>query len=80
MAEQLRMSTRTLARRPTDEGTSHKEILDDLRGELAQRYMGDANLAIAEVTFPLGFSEPSAFHRAFKRWTGRTPSEFRSAP
>ncbi|MEE9384148.1 MAG: AraC family transcriptional regulator ligand-binding domain-containing protein, partial [Nannocystaceae bacterium] len=79
-AERLRMSTRTLARRLTDEGTSHKEVLDDLRGELAQRYLGDPNLAIAEVAFLLGFSEPSAFHRAFKRWTGQTPSQFRSAP
>jgi len=78
-AEQLRMSTRTLARRLVEEGTSHKEILDELRGALAQRYLADKRIAISEVAFLLGFSEPSAFHRAFKRWTGKTPSAFRSA-
>lgn len=78
VAEQLHMSVRTLGRRLTEEGTSHKAILDDLRGELARRYLGDEHLAIGEVAFLLGFSEASAFHRAFKRWTGRTPAEFRS--
>lgn len=78
IADELRMSTRTLARRLSDEGTSHKELLDGLRCDLAQRYLGDAALSIGEVAFLLGFSEPSAFHRAFKRWTGKTPAEFRS--
>jgi AraC-like DNA-binding protein len=78
-ADALGMSTRTLARRLKAEGTSHKEVLDELRAALARRYLGDASLAISEVAFLLGFSEPSAFHRAFKRWTGQTPAEFRSA-
>ncbi len=79
VAEQLRMSARTLARRLADEGTSHKAILDELRADLARRYLADRALAISEVAFLLGFSEPSAFHRAFKRWTGQTPTQFRSA-
>jgi AraC-like DNA-binding protein len=78
IAERLRMSPRTLARRLSGEGSSHKEILDGLRADLAQRYLSDRKLSIAEVAFLLGFSEPSAFHRAFKRWTGKTPSTFRS--
>lgn len=79
MAEKLRMSKRTLARRLAAEGTSHKALLDDLRASLARRYLADASLAISEVAFLLGFSEPSAFHRAFKRWTGQTPTAFRAA-
>ena len=77
VADHLRMSARTLSRRLADEGTSHKAILDELRADLARRYLEDAELAISEVAFLLGFSEPSAFHRAFKRWTGQTPSQFR---
>lgn len=77
IAEALRMSTRTLARRLAAEGTSHKELLDDLRSELARRYLGDPSLSIGEVAFLLGFSEPSALHRAFKRWTGQTPANAR---
>lgn len=78
IAEALHMSARTLARRLTDEGTSHKVLLSELRAELAKRYLGDASLSVGEVAFLLGFSEPSAFHRAFKRWTGTTPASFRS--
>lgn len=79
IAEALGMSPRTLARRLTDEGTTHKKLLDELRNDLAQRYLADPALSIAEVAFLLGFSEPSAFHRAFRRWTGTTPAEARSA-
>jgi len=80
IAEHLHMSVRTLARRLAEEDTSHKALLDELRSDLARRYLSDAGLAISEVAFLLGFSEPSAFHRAFKRWTGQTPRQFRSGP
>lgn len=77
-ARSLKMSVRTLHRRLADEDTSHKQLLAELRRELATRYLRDRGIAISEVAFLLGFSEPSAFHRAFRRWTGTTPAEFRA--
>jgi AraC-like DNA-binding protein len=71
------MSPRTLQRRLHEENTSHQQLLDELRRELAQRYLREPTIAIGETAFLLGFSEPSAFHRAFKRWTGTTPGTFR---
>jgi AraC-like DNA-binding protein len=53
-------------------------VREDVRRELAQRYLADG-LSIAEISFLLGFSEPSAFFRAFKRWTGKTPLEARAS-
>lgn len=78
IADRLRMSTRTLQRRLGQGGSSHKVILNELRREMAASYLRDPRLAISEVAFLLGFSEPSAFHRAFKRWLGQTPAEYRA--
>ena len=66
----------TVKRRLKDEGTSFNALREDVRRELATRYL-DADMSIAEISFLLGFSEPSAFFRAFKRWTGLTPLEAR---
>lgn len=77
LASRLRMSERSLQRRLADEGETFDRLLDELRHELAVRYLTDKKIAIAEVAFLLGYSEPSAFHRAFKRWTGSTPSQLR---
>lgn len=77
MAARLHMSPRSLQRRLADEGISFDGVLDELRRELALRYLADPKIAIGEVAYLLGYSEPSAFHRAFKRWTGITPSEAR---
>lgn len=77
IAAQLHMSERSLQRKLAAEQSSFDAIVDDLRAELARRYLEDRRLAIGEVAFLLGYSEPSAFHRAFKRWTGRTPGEHR---
>jgi len=77
IAEQLSMSARTLQRKLQAEGTSHQELLDEMRRELALRYLRQPEMAVCEVAYLLGFSESSAFHRAFKRWTGTTPNEFR---
>lgn len=79
VADRLGMSVRTLQRYLADEGTSHKEILRTLRVDLAHSYLQDRGLGIGEVAFLLGFSEASAFHRAFRRWTGSTPAQFRQA-
>jgi AraC-like DNA-binding protein len=77
LAARLKMSVRTLNRSLGAEGTSYRRILDQLRRELAIHHLADDRLTIAEVAFLLGFSELSAFYRAFKRWTGRTPAELR---
>ncbi|NBD08798.1 AraC family transcriptional regulator [Corallococcus silvisoli] len=77
ISARLRMSERSLQRRLAQEGTSFDGLLDDLRRELASRHLADPRIAIAEVAYLLGYSEPSAFHRAFRRWTGMTPSEAR---
>ena len=77
VARRLQMSERSLQRRLAAEGVGFDALLDELRRDLAVRYLADAKLAIAEVAYLLGYSEPSAFHRAFKRWTGATPAEAR---
>jgi len=77
VAKRLGVPPRSLQRRLKDEGTSFQVVRDATRKELAQRYL-DARMSIAEISFLLGFSEPSAFFRAFKRWTGRTPAEARA--
>ena len=77
LATRFKMSVRSLSRLLAAEGTSFRELLDALRRDLATRHLAADQLSIGEVAFLLGFSELSSFHRAFKRWTGRTPAEFR---
>jgi AraC-like DNA-binding protein len=77
LAPRLHMSTRTLHRRLDQEGTSFRRILSEVRRELAARHLAERRLAIGEIAFLLGFSEVSAFHRAFKRWTGHAPRAYR---
>lgn len=79
IANKLHMSERSLQRRLAAEGTSFDSLLDELRRELSLRYLSDQRISIAEIAYLLGYSEPSAFHRAFKRWTGATPRQLRSA-
>jgi AraC-like DNA-binding protein len=74
VAGSLGMSTRTLARRLNEAGTSFAGVLDALRRDLALRYLQDKTLSLTEIAFLLGYSEVSAFNHAFKRWTGQTPS------
>ena len=78
VAKRLGIPSRSLQRRLKEEGTSFHTIREELRRELADRYLRDG-LAVAEISFLLGFSEPSAFFRAFKRWTGSTPVAHRAA-
>ena len=77
LASALGTSERTLRRRLGEHGWSYRALLDATRMDLARCYVRDRGLPLAEVAFLLGFSEPSAFHRAFKRWAGMTPREFR---
>ena len=78
IAAALHMSVRTFQRRLSEEGTTYKKLLQDVRRELAFRYVADETLSITEISYLLGFSEPSSFARVFKRWTGRAPSEARA--
>lgn len=77
VAAELALSERTLRRRLEDEGVSFQSLLDDVRVSVARQHLSQAQLSVGEVAYLLGFSEPSAFHRAFKRWTGQSPSAFR---
>lgn len=77
IADMLHMSLRNLQRKLSAESTSYKEILNKTRHDLALSYMADSSYSISEITYLLGFSDTSSFTRAFKRWTGKTPSEYR---
>jgi len=78
LAARLSVSIRTLHRFLAVEGTSYRRLVDQLRLDIAARHLIDDRMSVAEVAFLVGFSEISAFHRAFKRWTGRTPMGFRA--
>ncbi|MEO1470539.1 MAG: helix-turn-helix transcriptional regulator, partial [Pseudomonadota bacterium] len=69
---------RTLARRLADEGASYQAIVDGVRRRLAESYLDDTALSLAEIAFLLGYADQSSFTTAFKRWTGATPGERRA--
>jgi len=77
VARELRTSARTLQRRLAGEGETYQALVDRARKETASRYLSDSNLAIGEVAYLVGFSEPAPFYRAFRRWFGMTPERFR---
>ena len=79
VARSMATSVRSLQRRLAAAGTSYQKILDSTRREAAGRHVSNCALSISEVGYLLGYSEPAAFHRAFKRWYGLTPYEFRVA-
>lgn len=79
IADALHMSVRSLQRCLDNEGTSYKSLVDETRRELAAHYIAESHRSINEITYLLGFSEPSNFSRAFRRWTGKSPSAYRAA-
>jgi len=79
IAHQLGVSPRTLARRLAAEGLTFSAVLDELRAELARRYLKDEDLPISKIAWMLGYREPSAFNHAYKRWTGITPRKARAS-
>ena len=79
IAEALHVSNRTLQRRLKDEGTSFMDLLQDTRLQLAQKYLQQRSRSVVETAYMLGFSEPSTFSRAFKRWTGVAPADYRDS-
>ena len=80
IADSLHVSNRTLQRKLKEEGTSFMDLLQDTRLQLARKYLRQPNRSVVETSYLLGFSEPSTFSRAFKRWTGVAPIEFRDTP
>ena len=79
VARRLKMSTRTLRRRLEQEGTSFRELIDELRAYVAIKYVRDTDLTIEDIAFALGFSDAAAFRHAFRRWTKSAPHEYRRA-
>jgi AraC-like DNA-binding protein len=77
VAARLKLPTWTLRRKLADEGTRFRAILNDTRRDLAMTYIRDTELAFGEIAYLLGFASAEAFQRAFKRWNGQTPGEFR---
>jgi AraC-like DNA-binding protein len=79
VATQLGMGIRTLGRRLESEGTTFRDLVDDVRRELALEYLGRRDIELVEIAGRLGFSHTATFHRAFRRWTGQTPLGYRRA-
>lgn len=77
VAAELNVTSRTLRRKLTEEGTSFQQLKDGIRRDTAIHYLSQPNISIAEISRLLGFSEPAAFTRAFKQWTGVPPAVYR---
>ncbi len=80
VAERLGMSASAVRSRLRQHGTSYSDLVERMRQEYAKRELRQSQLSIAEVGHRLGFAHPPAFHRAFRRWFGVTPSAYREAP
>ena len=78
VAEKLGMSARTLERRLKEHGVAYRDLVNGMRRQFALDYLRDRERTVTEVAFLLGYSEVSPFNRAFKRWTGSTPMEYRA--
>ncbi len=79
IAQKMGLSRQTLYRKLKTEGISYEKLLDELRHQMAQHYLRGEKVSVNETAYLVGFSDPSAFSRAFKRWTGNSPSVIRSA-
>src|SRR5271170_4706074 len=78
LADELNMTSATMRRRLHEEGASYQSIKDQLRRDLAISYLSHSSRSVMDIALELGFSERSAFHRAFRKWTGASPGEFRA--
>jgi AraC-like DNA-binding protein len=76
VARSLGLSERSLRRRLADEGTTYNTIVSEALALIAKHLLQNKLLTIQEVSYRMGFADPKAFHRAFKRWTGETPTGF----
>jgi AraC-like DNA-binding protein len=77
VARRLAMSPRTLQRRLREHGVRYADLLDSTRASAAKTYLSDRQISVAEVAYLLGFAEQSSFNHAFRRWTGKAPTEYR---
>ncbi|NQZ78697.1 MAG: helix-turn-helix transcriptional regulator, partial [Ekhidna sp.] len=77
IAAHVGMSNRTLTRRLSEAGVSYRDIIKKSQEDVSKNLLRNSDSSIAEIAFTTGFSEQSAFNRAFKRWTGISPVEFR---
>jgi len=77
VAEALNISLRSLQRKLQEDGTSYKDLLDKVRQDLAEQFIGQSHISLGEISFRLGFATSSSFSRAFKRWMGMPPGEYR---
>ena len=77
LAAQLALSPRTLQRRLREAGLSFSQLVDETRQQLVLHYLRDPALELADIAFLVGFSEAGSLARAFRRWTGQTPAEYR---
>ncbi|MGQ9427460.1 AraC family transcriptional regulator ligand-binding domain-containing protein [Gilvimarinus sp. F26214L] len=77
VAERLGVTTRTLARKLQQEGTSFTEVLNDVRREIATYFLDSTQLSVADIAESMGFSDTTNFRQAFKRWTGQSASRTR---
>jgi AraC-like DNA-binding protein len=80
VARALHVSVRTLQRKLAPTGSTFRQVSETVRGQLAEEYLTDPRVSIAEVAFMLGFSDQSSFNRAFRRWTGDSPGRWRRRP
>ena len=71
------MSTKTLARRLAERQSSYRDLVDDIRRDLAKHLLANTDLRLHQIAFALGYSEPGPLVRAFKRWTNCTPMQYR---
>lgn len=79
IARELHLSERTLQRKLRDKGTSFRQVLEGVRKMVAMQYIRNTRTSMTEIAFLLGFSEQSAFSRAFKKWTGKSPVQYRDS-
>jgi AraC-like DNA-binding protein len=77
IAKKFNMSSRSLSRSLHEEGTSYQKILDTVKKQQAIRHLNGGKLTISEIAYQLGFEQPTNFTRAFKKWTGQSPSAYR---
>ena len=79
VAKRVAMSTRTVQRRLEEAGTSYQDLVDDVRAAMARTLLRDRTRSIIDVAFELGYADLKGFYRAFRRWTGTTPAEWRAS-
>ena len=77
MSDLMEMSVRSFQRRLADRGLVYSDLVETARQELATELMADESRTLAEIASELGYSKVSNFSRAFQRWTGKSPTEFR---